>query len=42
MPRRSTAPAVECIIPILSVKDLAVSVRIYVDVLGFEGTDLSG
>jgi catechol 2,3-dioxygenase-like lactoylglutathione lyase family enzyme len=36
MPGESTAPvAVECIIPILSVKDLAASVRYYVDVLGF-------
>jgi catechol 2,3-dioxygenase-like lactoylglutathione lyase family enzyme len=36
MPGKSTAPVVvECIIPILSVKDLAASVRFYVDVLGF-------
>ena len=36
MPAKSTAPGVvECIIPILSVKDLAASVRFYVDVLGF-------
>src|ERR1700741_2772403 len=45
MPRKSTAPvAVECIIPILSVKDLAASVRFYVEVLGFAldwGDDLS-
>jgi hypothetical protein len=35
MPRGSTAPVVECIIPILRVNDLAVSVRFYVEVLGF-------
>jgi catechol 2,3-dioxygenase-like lactoylglutathione lyase family enzyme len=36
MPGKRTAPAVvECIIPILSVKDLAASVRFYLDVLGF-------
>jgi predicted lactoylglutathione lyase len=36
MPDKGTAPvAVECIIPILSVKDLAVSVRFYVEMLRF-------
>jgi hypothetical protein len=35
MPRKTAPVAIECIIPILSVKDLAVSVRFYVDVLGF-------
>jgi catechol 2,3-dioxygenase-like lactoylglutathione lyase family enzyme len=36
MPGESTGSvAVECIIPILSVKDLAASVRFYVDLLGF-------
>jgi predicted lactoylglutathione lyase len=36
MPDNRTAQvAVECIIPILSVKDLAASVRFYVEMLGF-------